>query len=306
MISKTPRVSVGLPVYNGENYLAQAIESILSQTYKDFELILSDNCSTDRTFAICNEYECLDSRVRYYRSGKNFGAAWNFNRVFELASGIYFKWMAHDDLVAPTFLEKCVTALEENHTSVIAYPLTSVIDSAGQVLEEYFHTLRTDSPLAYIRFRDLLFDSDQCYEIFGVIRSECLKRSGVMGNYGHADGVLLDHLSLMGTFHLVPERLSYSRRHSNQSIMVHITGDRFGRPDYHAYTHWFDPSTKGKIIFPNWRILFENLYAIHRSGIPWVDVARCYFYLLKWVKRHRYYLIGDLSTAMARFRFSRR
>ena len=86
------RVSIGLPVYNGEKYLEQALISILSQTYTDFELIISDNASTDRTQAICREYAAKDPRIRYYCNEENLGAAPNHNRVFELASGEYFKW----------------------------------------------------------------------------------------------------------------------------------------------------------------------------------------------------------------------
>src|SRR5688572_10868700 len=103
MPEKNPRVSIGLPVYNGENYLAEAIDSILAQTFEDFELIISDNASTDRTQEICEAYAAKDGRIRYYRSEVNKGSAWNFNRVFELARGEYFKWAAHDDYIAPEY-----------------------------------------------------------------------------------------------------------------------------------------------------------------------------------------------------------
>jgi glycosyltransferase involved in cell wall biosynthesis len=94
MTSKIPRVSIGLPVFNGEKYLAEALDSILSQTYRDFKLIISDNASTDRTEQICREYAAKDRRIRYYRNEKNIGAPKNFNRVFELSSGKYFRWDA--------------------------------------------------------------------------------------------------------------------------------------------------------------------------------------------------------------------
>ena len=100
MPDKVPRVSIGLPVYNGENYMAAAIDSLLAQTFTDFELIISDNASTDATEQICRDYAHRDGRIRYYREEVNRGAAWNFTHTFELARGEYFKWHAHDDLCA--------------------------------------------------------------------------------------------------------------------------------------------------------------------------------------------------------------
>src|SRR3954470_23138397 len=108
----TPRVTIGLPVYNGARYLAEAIESVLAQTFTDFELVISDNASTDATAAIALQYAARDPRVRYSRNRENIGSARNFGRAFELATGEFFKWMASDDLISPEFLENCVAALD--------------------------------------------------------------------------------------------------------------------------------------------------------------------------------------------------
>ena len=127
-----PRVSIGLPVYNGEKFIREAIDSIFSQTFEDFELIISDNGSTDRTQQICQAYAAQDLRIRYYRNKKNIGAARNYNLVFELASGEYFKWAAHDDLCAPEYLERCVEILDRDPDVVLCYPKTSIIDEHGE------------------------------------------------------------------------------------------------------------------------------------------------------------------------------
>ena len=111
MSESVPRVTIGLPVYNGENYLAAAIESLLSQTFTDFELVICDNGSTDRTEQVCRAYAARDARIRYYREVENRGLAWNFSRTFELARGEYFKWHAHDDLCGPTLLRGALEAL---------------------------------------------------------------------------------------------------------------------------------------------------------------------------------------------------
>ena len=104
MVSASPRLSVGLPVYNGETYIGQSIESLLGQSYEDFELIISDNASTDSTADICRHYGKQDPRIRYVRQPRNIGLSPNHNFVVQQARGEYFKWAAADDLCAPTFL----------------------------------------------------------------------------------------------------------------------------------------------------------------------------------------------------------
>ena len=112
-----PRLSIGLPVYNGENYLAESLDALLGQSFEDFELIISDNASTDGTAAISRRYERLDSRVRYVRQPRNVGLAPNHNIVVEQARGELFKWASHDDVYGRELLERCVVALDENPMS---------------------------------------------------------------------------------------------------------------------------------------------------------------------------------------------
>src|SRR5919109_5579420 len=128
------RVSIGMPVYNGVRFLKEAIESILAQTFEDFELIISDNASIDQTEQICREYAAKDKRIRYYRNEKNLGAARNYNRVFELSTGEYFKWQAHDDLCDPQFLEKGVAVLARDPSIVLCYSKFLRIDEHGNPL----------------------------------------------------------------------------------------------------------------------------------------------------------------------------
>src|SRR3989304_6465989 len=122
MIDETPLVSVGLPVFNGNKYIEQAIDSILAQTYQNFELIISDNASNDRTQEICQAFVARDKRIKYFRNDKNLGAAPNFNNVFNLSSGKYFKWAAYDDLLAPDFLSRCIDVLESMPDVVLCFP----------------------------------------------------------------------------------------------------------------------------------------------------------------------------------------
>src|ERR1041385_3327059 len=110
--ARTPKVSVGLPVYNAENYLDDTLRNLLSQSYRDFELIISDNASTDTTEEICRDYAAKDQRIMYQRNNCNMGIAWNHNRVFHLSSGEFFMWAAHDDVRTTDYISQCVAALE--------------------------------------------------------------------------------------------------------------------------------------------------------------------------------------------------
>src|SRR5262245_12741967 len=134
---KQPRVTIGMPVYNGQAYLAHAIESVLGQSFSDLELIISDNGSTDETRAIAEEYAARDDRVRYLRSDTNRGAAWNYRRAFDVARGEYFRWAPADDWFAPDSVAVCVAALDANSDAVLCYPKTSLVDANGTLLRVY-------------------------------------------------------------------------------------------------------------------------------------------------------------------------
>lgn len=115
------RVSIGMPVYNGEKFLREALDSLLSQTYQNFELIISDNASTDETERICLEYAQKDSRIRYIRQLINNGPIANFQFVLDKAEGEYFMWAAHDDIWDSSFIEAGVDALLANTANVAAF-----------------------------------------------------------------------------------------------------------------------------------------------------------------------------------------
>jgi glycosyltransferase involved in cell wall biosynthesis len=199
-----PRVSIGMPVYNGERFLAEAIESILAQTFTDFELIISDNGSTDSTPAICERYARLDSRIRYYRNEVNLGAAPNFNRAFHLAQGEYFKWAAHDDICLPQYLERCVETLDADAQAVLCYPRTWGINADGTRDEQFTarldtSSLRVESPRPHLRFSDMIHRYHLCHQVFGLFRRQVLARTPLIQPYTGSDRVLLAVVALYGT-----------------------------------------------------------------------------------------------------------
>lgn len=214
---KAPTVSVGLAVYNEERYVRSAVESILAQTYEDFELIISDNASADRSYQVCEEYAQSDSRVRLYRNDRNLGAAPNFNRLYELGRGKYFKWAFSDDLLLPRFLEATVAVLEADDSAVSCMTRAANIDEHGN---RFGH-----------RGTDPLWSSDTKSErllgalrgnrmaIHGVSRVSALDRTVLHGSFADSDGNLMVELALQGRIAIVDEELYQIRSHPSKSTV---------------------------------------------------------------------------------------
>ena len=212
-----PRVSVGLPVYNGERYIAETLDSILAQTFDDFEVIVCDNASRDRTEEICRVYAARDSRIRYVRNSTNLGAAKNYRLAFELSSGEYFRWANCDDLFAPTSLACCVEVLDREPSTVLVYPRTMLIDEHGQTIGEYEDGLHLQFSRASDRFVQLCLRLGLVNAIYGLIRADVLRKSALIGNFISADMALLAELTLYGKFWEIPDVLFYRRLHPGAS-----------------------------------------------------------------------------------------
>lgn len=277
-----PRVSVGVPVYNGEDFIAAALDSLLAQTYTDFELIISDNCSTDRTAEICAEYARTDPRVRFYRVEENQGASWNFSRVFELARGEYFRWAAHDDLVAPTYLERCVEALDSNPDAVWSHTQSFEIGEHGQPLlddQPIISYIQSDpsriSPQAHQRFRSVLLGGDGVLDFYGLVRTAAMRRTGLNRPYYGADRVFVSELCLMGPYVEVPEPLFMYRCHAKQSIWL---------DSQKAQEEWIDPKTPKRLPLPRQlRCAFGNLMLIPAARLSLMEKLRCTLVWLRFV-----------------------
>lgn len=301
---RTHRLSIGLPVYNTEKYLEASLNSMLHQTYSDFEIILSDNASTDRTPEICQDYLAMDSRIRYYRQSHNIGGGGNNNFVLKMAQSELFKWQAADDVCELSFLEKCIEGLDQNPQAPLAHPYTRKIDECGAFIEDYLDDLKTDSPHVVQRFAHLVLSYHQCYQIYGVMRREVMSRVGQLGYYVHADGVYLTHMALFGPYVKIPETLFNSRRHSAQSMQTlpsrlhtrrfRLTRKTNGLPS----AEWWDPAQKGKLTFPQWRRLAEYLKCIQNSPLSPRERAGCYAVLMRWSRRDYRRYIKDLVIAV--------
>jgi glycosyltransferase involved in cell wall biosynthesis len=300
MNKKQPKVSLGLPVYNGERFIRETLDSILNQTFQDFELIISDNASTDSTESICQEYAANDPRVRYYRNEQNLGAARNYKKVFELSTAEYFKWCASDDVLASTYLEKCVDILDRFPSVILCYPREIFVDESGQPIKEHSNLLNLRSPNPHERFKQY-FDlwKKQGFAhgnpVNGLIRSAKLRLTPLLEGYVMAEFGLLVELLFLGEFYEVPEPLFLFRYHAQCSRAI------LERSAWEGLAVWFDPANQNKIVMPELNLFIHHLKAINKAQIGLWEKAFCYtqmgkFLGWKWKRLIREILIASFQS----------
>ena len=276
-------LNIGLPVYNGGKWVAQALDSLLAQTFGDFELIISDNASTDETQQICEQYAARDERIRYVRQEINRGLTWNWNRVFELSHSEYFKWAACDDLLHVTFLERCIDVLDRHPDVVWCHTRSRHIDADGNLL------LGDQTPdISYVnqsllgdgqpasasrastrpsdRFQAVLLGRDGCLDSYGVIRSQILRKTALYPPYYGSEKVLMAELALWGRYHEVPESLCFARVHEQTA------GNMRSKNQQRRYINPFSPKWQSDRL----GLLRSYLSAVRRAELPFGEALRCY------------------------------
>jgi glycosyltransferase involved in cell wall biosynthesis len=271
--SQTPRVALGLPVFNGERFLAESIESALAQTFEDWALTIADNASSDRTREICEEHAARDARIRYHRNTENIGAAPNFNLCYELApQADYFKWVASDDLMSPNFLEACVRVLDGDPSVAVALPTAVYIDGerkvvGGQRREDLGLTSDAPGARAVELMRQALEGPDVYWAIYGLMRRSALERTDLHGSYVASDQVLLFQLALLGKLVQVHEAQFLRREH--EGAWTHLQ-DR--TPEHDAV--WFDSRSRGRYVRPHWTLFWNHFRSVARAHLPLPEKAR--------------------------------
>lgn len=283
-----PRLSVGLAVFNGENYLEESIESILAQTYTDFELIISDNASTDRTPDICKRY-LDDPRVRYHRNATNIGGANNENLTFTLARGEFFRNAAHDDICHSRLFEACVDALDRDPDAILCYTKIIEIDGDGEITGERLLGRATD-PRPSVRFREMISRAHNCELTYGVVRSAVLRQTSLQRNYTDSDRVMLGELAIMGRFIELDEGLFYKRYHTKN---VYV--------DWRERMSWFDPDRrKGSLTFPHWVQVCYTWHVALTTPVRLSTRLRCTGWALVWTIGRSGNLARELYEAVRR------
>jgi glycosyltransferase involved in cell wall biosynthesis len=279
-MSMPPRLTVGLPVYNGEKYLAESLDALLGQTFTDFELIISDNASTDGTGDICRRYEKQDSRLRYFCQPRNIGIAPNVNFIIGHARGELYKEASHDDLYAATLLERCIEVLDEYPEVVLAHSWTAKVDGSGCVTQAYEYPLTTATPRAPERFRSMLFDSGGDDD-YGVMRMDVRRRIARMSSHHHSDRTLTAELALHGPFYQVPDWLYFRREHPGQNGDAPMR-QRCANMDPRRASRWRHPVARlyGEYVW-------AYIRAVRRAPLSVADQRECYRYLARWLASRR-------------------
>jgi len=269
-----PRISVTLPVYNGERYLGHAIGSILEQTFPDFELIISDNASTDATEDICRSFEAQDRRIRYFRQAKNVGASPNFNICYQLASSEYFRWAAHDDFLEPEYLEACIEALDAAPDAVLCQSLVRLVDDQDRLIEVYRAVEpAAASPDPAARFAARM-QNPRCLDIWGVIRMSALRDSVLIGSYVGMDRALLLELALRGRFLSIDRPLFSNRDHPERATRITRTQTRKDLATV------YDTANAGQTVLSTWLFYRESAGIIRRNLDGAGPRLRCFGHLL--------------------------
>ncbi len=281
MAEAVPPATIGLPVYNGERYLAETLRTLLDQTDGDFTLLVADNASTDGTVDIVRDAARHDGRVRLLPADANRGVAWNWNRIVDHVESPYLRWVCYDDLFLADNHRVCMETVAEVGPDVaIVYPRTGIIDEHGTYVGPHDDDLHLVDPRPSARYGRYLVNVRQVNPLFGVIRTDLVRRTRLMGAYFRADTVLLAELVLRGTFVEVPDELFHRRLHPGISTEKHTS--------HREQAIHYDPSTGDRSFYaPHWRLGKEQLAAIARAPLSAVETARCLRELRNWrYKRH--------------------
>ncbi len=275
-----PMASVGVPVFNSERFLEKTLQSLLTQTFTDFELIISDNASTDGTAGLCRDLARADSRIRYVRQPENIGVPRNYNAVLALARGKYFKWSSSNDICQPQLLERCIAVLEARPDAVLAYAKTRLFDEDSGILRDHDDNmdLQDDDPVRrYAQCGERLFMNNL---VNAVVRAQALKGTTLNWDYASSDMALTQELTLYGKFVEVPEYLFYRRVQS---------GARYGEGTKETFHEYYPDEEFGSTLRP--RLQFAQRF----RGVTHAPVAlRQKLRLYGWLARRAWWARQEL------------
>jgi glycosyltransferase involved in cell wall biosynthesis len=284
---------IGLPVYNGQRYLSAAVESHLSQSFADFDLIISDNGSTDATPDICRGYASLDERVKYLRSDENRGILWNHRRVLDSieSQSQYFRWAGADDIIEPGLLQAMVEVLDARPEVEGVMPNTKNIDDEGEIIGSMGRVLDLQFTDVVRRAHDILVANYQHVVAYGLLRASTLRLMRTAPDYIGWDPIFIWELALRGQ-------------------IVHLTGPALLRR-FHAGSisrvktvkemrKWVEPNSKAGMNFPHWTWAYERARVLIATPLPMRTRLRIGIFLARCTMWQRVALMRDVTQAARR------
>lgn len=275
-----PLVSIGVPVFNGAPFLAQALDSLRAQTYQSLEIVISDNASTDDTEALCRALAAEDPRIRYHRSARNRGLVWNHRNALSLARGDYFMFAPYDDHFAPTFVECAVDRFDREPGHAYVFGETVLIDAAGGRIGRELARQRLADPSASVRFWDVLVVQGGI-NFYGMARRDLWNRIGAYVSVPRAERIILAEMALHGTFGVLPAELYFRRIHDGQITAL--------RRDRRREALVLDPERahgpRGMVAVIVAEYLLGYVAAILRAPLPLATRLRTLRGLLRWFLR---------------------
>ncbi len=250
-----PKVSVGIPVYNGSKSLERALNSILSQDYVNLEVVISDNCSTDNTQEIVLEYLARDRRVKYVRQELNLGATENFTKVFELTTGEYFMWAAADDFRSPEFVSSCLAHLQSDQSAVLCAPkIDGFISGLPEVRWTTSLKSFSDKTTVLSRYKETL-KNFPAPAIYGLYKSSAVKNTAVFKKFMGSDLVFIQNLSIEGNF-----------IDCKRTLFTYSGRENWNTTDQ-DYKNIFGKARKPWYYLPFFVVIFQQLLGIRNSKV---------------------------------------
>lgn len=266
--SDSPLLSFAIPIRNGEDVLPGLLESLLAQDFSDFEIVISDNASTDRTTEVCQAYALRDSRIRYHRNPENIGLNANFNLLIELARGKYMRWIGGDDRLEPDYARKCIEALKARPDVIGVTTYQDYVDDYGNRDYYEYTGKRLDYPRAYQRYARMVWFMTHDYRyvdpIYTMTRRDVLLNIGGHKPVLNADQVLAIEISLYGAFTHIPECLA----HRGWKFQASTPHDQLLRQNFHDQYDKVRKHTYLNIIAAAWE-------PVMRLPLPWWEKLLC-------------------------------
>jgi glycosyltransferase involved in cell wall biosynthesis len=284
--SHAQQVTIGLPVYNGGEYLAPAIESLLSQTHLDIRLLISDNASTDGSERVCRAFAERDPRVTYERLTNNIGGIANHQRVRERATSPFFMWAAGDDIWEATYVEECLRVLAADQDVVVAYAINAEMDELGHLLRIVEPGPRLDGPDPVERFAVLTNINTVIEPFYGVMRTDHSKRAAPLRAHPGFDRIFFAELALRGKLRQVASPLYRRRRHSSQSTGAY--------PSLRSRYKWISPDRARRVVWPHFGYLLGYAAAANRASSGLGVLLRCWHHVARWAYWHHRQLWCDV------------